>query len=293
VPRQPPFTLGDIKARERLGLGPIAAPGKPVIPPTVAPGEPAISPYHEANKHSDPSPYEFSDALECLRILSLGSKNRRAYVPDAEPKRRHIDELTFICRSFELTLLADSQETPARKAEAFQRAIRWCRRWERGYEHLTRQRRATKELRDQERLPQALEQEAVRRQVVAAMQEQPRELSREDCFAELQDKYRREAKRGLKESHASLSAVVHTLQDFACGIDPTLTWRGGKIQPTLIAFIEAIFEAVLKNRPADAVRVRFPEYARSPKSFRRLMRRHPPEEVEMEVKRSFRDLLRP
>jgi hypothetical protein len=107
VPRQPPFTLGDIKARERLGLGPTAAiPNK------------AGSLLREVGGGSHPCPYNFVAALEILGLGWVG----------AETKRRYEFELAFICRAHKLAVRAEKEETAARKAEAFQKAPRLHRR---------------------------------------------------------------------------------------------------------------------------------------------------------------------
>jgi hypothetical protein len=71
-----------------------------------------------------------------------------------------------------------------------------------------------------------------------------------------------------------------------------MTWRGGKIPPGLIAFIEAVFEAILKTakseHPDDAARILFPKYGESPSKFRRLMLRGPTAANESELRQKLK-----
>jgi hypothetical protein len=271
MPRQPPLTQRDIKDRERFGLGPISAiPGS--LPPEVREG-------------SHPRPYNFDEALE---ILGLGSVA-------AQTKRRYEFELAFICRAHELAVRAEKEETAARKAEALQRAPRLYRRRQLALERIAALTRAqmlpaendsgretvrqtceaVRVLRNEDWLPQSLEQEVMRLQLSTGG-------SFEDCCRELAKQYRSRSVVGRNETNA-LRNTVHALQAFVSGIndeiDEKFTWKdrrknsdhtgrrrspttGRNIPPRLIPFLVAVL---------DAAGIKHPSTETSLSKFRRLM----------------------
>jgi hypothetical protein len=266
------FTERDIEEREKFGLGP-----RPATP--YREGAPARN---VDNNHPLPCLYNFDEALE---ILGLGSVK-------APRKRRYEHELTFICRAHELALCAEEKETAARKAEALQRAPRLYRRRqqalkriaaaqqrkERG-EGVPADRETTREamriLRNQNWLPQSLEQEVMRLQLSTGS-------SFEDCCRELMKQYRSRSTPGRNETNA-LRNTIHALQAFASDIDSKFAWMdrrknsghmqrrrstttGRNIPPALIQFLVAVL---------DAACIKHPDTADSPSKFRRLMARPP------------------
>jgi hypothetical protein len=209
-------------------------------------------------KQQTPPKSDFNDALDILGVRCTERNQRKT-------------ELNLICKLCKHVQLSEHQETPSRKAEAFQRADRWRRRQQKawldtrrvGAAYLTRDLSFVRaaldkedEIKKLEWLPQSLEQEAARLQ--------SKGLSPEASFSTLRDSYKRKSRTGRHES-ASVKYTVHRLQAFACEIDAALAWTDRRrIPPKLIQFITSVLEEA---------KIRYPSSITNPAKFRRLMQR--------------------
>jgi hypothetical protein len=211
-----------------------------------------------SRKQQTPPKSDFNDALDILGVRSTERDQRK-------------NELNLICKLCKHVQLSEHQETPSRKAEAFQKADRWRKRQTKAWLD-SRKIGATHpigdlsfvlavldkeaELKKLDRLPQSLEQEAARLQAKG--------LSPEASFSALRDSYKRKSRTGRHESTA-LKHTVHRLQAFACEIDPALAWTDRRrIPPKLIPFITSVLEEA---------KIRYPSFINNPAKFRRLMQR--------------------
>jgi hypothetical protein len=148
LPRRRPLTQNDIKARERFWFAPIP-----------------VGIQSKDGKQNLSSRWDFGDALECLGITNTDARTK------------YQERLDLICKLHWLTRFGEGQETPARKAEAFQRAPRQYKRRQAALEQAKkadklegkaeadaadRLRRQAVRVLGQPYLPQALELEAAR-----------------------------------------------------------------------------------------------------------------------------------
>ena len=214
MPRRTPFTQADIEARSQLtGLPQIADPktGTPALPN-----------------------WNFSAALDILSVRHIAERTRCA------------DEITFICNLNKLTRCAEAQETPGRKARAFQLAPRWqkarVREWRKmGDANKKLAEQAFRRWQKSSWLPQSLEQEAVR------------ELGHipSSCkdFALLQEQKMRVARRGRYKSWA-LRNTVHALQACAAAWNKNFIWSAGRVPPKrLLKFLVEVLRTARINHP--------------------------------------------
>ena len=162
------------------------------------------------------------------------------------------------------------QETPGRKARAFQLAPRWQKARMQEWRKIegTDEKLAGQALRRWQKLPwlpQSLEQEAVRELRKSLEQEAVRELgksleqeavrelgyipnTRQD-FARPRKRMTQLARRGKYKSWA-LRNTMHALQVCAAGWNDNLTWREGKAPPQrLIRFLTRVLSAAEINYP--------------------------------------------
>jgi hypothetical protein len=216
MPRPPPFVESDLLEREKFGFGPVEdarAPGKSAI-------------YDEA-----------------LRSLAVNKDSRGRFVV----------ELDFILRLYALEKVVERQETPGRKAQAFQKERQWRKRRERIGERLQKHivhgddagaRRASAELQRVPRLPAALEQE-VWREVLKGRSPDGALLTDIDvarltgrALAELSEP----SSPGRSKSYALMHAV-RGLQELASRYRKGWAWATGERPPRqLVAFIRDTLE---------------------------------------------------
>jgi hypothetical protein len=142
MPRRPPFVASDLREREKFGFGPVED--------ARASDKLAIHPDKLAI---------YDEALRTLVVID-------------DLRSRCAEELDCILRRYELEKLVERQETPGRKAQAFQKERRWRKRRARISKRLEKHieqnddasaRRASAELQRTPRLPAALEQEVWRK----------------------------------------------------------------------------------------------------------------------------------
>jgi hypothetical protein len=265
MPRPSPLTQANIDARGRLtGLPRDASPAvdgdaEPAAVLTPAEisavereveGEQSERPGITAEMRQAARGWDFSGAIGTLGI------------PHIEDQRRKCEaELILICINHRLTLLAERQETPGRKARALQLAPRWQRARLREQKQFWRVARnidigkLAKRLGEPEEavhaalhrlgrrrweqrpwLPQALEQEAVR--VLGRIPE-----SRAD-FALVRKQVLRMSRPGRYESTA-LQIIIQALQACAAGWNPKLIWDESRRSPPrrLLRFLTQVLDA--------------------------------------------------
>jgi hypothetical protein len=259
LPRPSPFTQADIEARSRLtGLPKFAAAKGDVQPEDVFPTEVAFT---KVITEADGSKrvrkeirgrrgitdemrhvarnWNFSAAIDTLGVM------RKDYRDLCQ------DELILICINNKLARRAEEQETPGRKARAFQLAPRWQKKRKQAQELFRRKaRNADKKLTEQALrlwkqtpwLPQSLEQEAVR------------ELGHIPCsrddFAPLRKQIMQLARRGGYKSWA-LRNTIHALQACAATWNPKLIWDKNRRAPPkrLLKFLVQVLRAAKINHP--------------------------------------------
>jgi hypothetical protein len=181
---------------------------------------------------------DFSTAIDTLNIRHF------------EKRARCADELSLICHHDKLVRSAEAQETPGRKARAFQLAWRWQKAQMREQELLSRHVRnderklaeqALRRLQKMPSLPQSLEQEAAR--------ELGRLPSSRCDYALLRKRTMRPEPRGKYKSWA-LHSTIHALQACAATWNKKLVWRTGRAPPKrLIEFIIEVLHAAGINHP--------------------------------------------
>jgi hypothetical protein len=263
MPRPSPFTQADIEAGSRLTGLPRTA--HPAVKGDVRP-EDVLAPtevntiqaevQEEINRELTECPgitpamrrwaacWDFSAAMDTLGLR-------------IEDRRRCEAELILICINYDLMLRAEAQETPGRKAQAFQLAPGWQRRrreeqklfwrnrqrlwrtlrnadkklaeqalwlWKREAHRLWEQRPWLSQSLEQEaiRILESLEQEALEQE--ALEQEAVRRIpSSRDDFTLLQQEMKRRARRGRYKSWA-LRNTIHALQACATYYNKRLIW---------------------------------------------------------------------
>jgi hypothetical protein len=180
---------------------------------------------------------DFSTAINTLSI--------RHY----EKRARCRDEISLILHHDKLVRLAEAQETPGRKARAFQLAWRWHKARMREQELLSRHLRNDEtELADHAfrrlqkmSLPQSLEQEAT--------QQLGRIPSSRSDYALLRKRTMGPEPRGKYKSWA-LRNTIHALQACAAAWNKKLVWSTGRAPPErLIEFISEVLRAAGINHP--------------------------------------------
>jgi hypothetical protein len=231
MPRARPFTQADIEKRNAFGLGPRSA----------APD------FENTTRVSARHTWRFADAIKILKIKEHAKR------------RRCREELTFICKLYFLDKMAESQETPARKAQAFQHEKRWKKRrsflWAQlKCSHIDGKRAQfiLGRIRDVQ-LPMALEQEAWRQQAMT-------HGSLKKSYVSLQKKYARMSKRGRPQSYA-LTHLIQRLQALASGFCSSLTWCERNMPKELVSFIVSVLEEV---------KIDYVKFDDNPSKFRRL-----------------------
>jgi hypothetical protein len=187
--------------------------------------------------------WDFDPAINTLNI--------RHY----EKRVRCTDDLIHICHFHQLVRTAETQETPERKARAFQLAPRWQKARMREWRKMGN---IDKKLAEQAFwrwqklpwLPLSLEQEAVRE-----LGHIP--TSRND-FALLRKQTMRPEPRGRVKSWA-LRATVHALQACAASWNSKLIWNDGRVPPErLIKFLaEALRAAGIRHPNPKTNRSKF------------------------------------
>jgi hypothetical protein len=214
VPRSKPVSQREIKAREKFGLGPVAAykqlRGDSGARKASGPGSGAASPSRPNSQQL--LSWDFNEPIEILRIK------------DDEIRRRCQEELTLACRTFFLEQFSEKQETPHRKAYSLKREKRWSKQRQ---QYLAELERVAKDgnLASETlvrrvwavQLPQALEQEVYRLKGTNS-------LGQSVVF--LREQYEKAASsRGRVRSYA-LTHLVHRLQALASEHRPCLTRSG-------------------------------------------------------------------
>jgi hypothetical protein len=210
-----------------------------------------------------------------------------------EDRRRCEDWLILICVNHELMLLTEEQETPGRKARAFQLAPRWQKKrmqeqklfWRKARNLDKKLGEQALRLWEQRRwLPPSLEQESVR-----TLGRIPR--SRGD-FALLRKQMMRMARRGRYKSWA-LRNTIHALQACATTWNKELIWdEGCHAPPKLLQFLDEVLRAAKIQRPnreehyskfvALMLRPRKPTERRTEQPTE-----HPPSEAERRLAKVF------
>jgi hypothetical protein len=228
LPRPSPFTQADIKIRSGLTGLPVDAEAD-TLP------EGGITP----TMRRWAACWDFSAAMDTLGVRYI------------EDRRRCENELILICVDYDLVRRAEEQETPGRKARAFQLAPRWQKKRRQAQELFRRKaRNADKKLAEQALrlwkqtpwLPQSLEQEAVR------------ELGHIPCsradFALLRKQMMRGARPGLYESWA-LRNTIHALQACAAQYKKKLIWDENRRAPPkpLVKFLVQVLRAANIKHP--------------------------------------------
>jgi hypothetical protein len=260
LPRPSPFTQADIKARSRLtGLPKDAGQPEEVPSPievviTRADGRKEIRGLcgitDEMRQFA--GNWNFSAAIDTLELVH---KDRRA---------RCENELILICINNKLARFAEEQETPGRKARAFQLAPRWQKQRTQEQKRFWRitqniHKKLAKEFTEQEArlalyrlalrrwekrpgLPRSLEQEAVR-----ALGHIPQ--SRND-FALLRKQMMQQVQRGGYKSWA-LRNTIHELRACAASWNKKLIWDKNRRAPPkqLLEFLVRVLRAAKIDHP--------------------------------------------
>ena len=181
--------------------------------------------------------------MDTLNISHLAERTRCA------------DELTLICNLNKLTRCVEAQETPGRKARAYQLAPRWqkarMREWRKMRD--SNNKVAEEAFRRWQNLPwlsQSLEQEAV--------QELGHIPSSRQDFALLQERNMRAARRGHYKSWA-LRNTIHALQACAAAWNKELSWSAGRAPPKrLLKFlVEVLRAAKIKHSSLEMNKSKF------------------------------------
>jgi hypothetical protein len=247
LPRRSPFTQADFETRRQL-VG-LPKPATPVCTTGVRAVSVAAAPECEfmgTVRHVARN-WNFNAAIDILNIRQI------------EERARCADELSLICHHDKLIRLADAQETPGRKARAFQLAPRWERTRAREQELLLRHVRngenklaeqADRRLRKAPRLPQSLEQEAAR--------ELGHIPSSQSDYGRLRKQTMRPEPRGRSKSWA-LYSTIHSLQACAGAWNKKLIWSAGRAPPKrLLKFlVEALHAAGIKHPNPETNRSKF------------------------------------
>jgi hypothetical protein len=144
-----------------------------------------------------------------------------------------------IVRTYELERRIEDEETLARKAAAFHRALKWYGR---------------RTARDSDRLPMALEQELLQRQLDTG-------LPLPDCCQWLEAWYDSRSRPGHNATWA-LRNTIHRLQALATGVRKDLAWQGKNIPTDLIGFLIAVLETA---------GIEYPSHEDSPSRFRKFL----------------------
>jgi hypothetical protein len=262
LPRPDPFTQADIEARSQLtGLPKIADP-KPVrstakeLFADIKP-EDVLSPTEvriieaEVQKEIDKEIRELCGITDKMRHLARNWNFSPAIdtlgVRHIQDRRRCEDELILICVVNRQVVLAEEQETPGRKARAFQLAPRVAKK----LDLLAKEGRkapydgkALARCRQQRGLwlPQSLEQEGVR-----VLGHIPR--SRDD-FALLREQMTRMARPGCYKSWA-LRITIRALQVCAAAWNKKLVWNENRRSPPkrLRKFLVKVLDAAEIDHP--------------------------------------------
>jgi hypothetical protein len=160
--------------------------------------------------------WNFNAAIDIVGIRQIDERNRFA------------DELSEICHHDKLVRLTEAQETPGRKARAFQLAPRWQKMRTQEQELLLRHARngerklADQALRRLQRAPwlaPSLEQEGAR--------ELGHIPSSRSDYARLRKQTMRPEPRGRHKSWA-LHSTIHSLQAGAAAWNKKLIWSAGR-----------------------------------------------------------------
>jgi hypothetical protein len=241
VPRRDPLTQADIAGRSRLtGFPKIAdpIPGKPVRRTGVL-ADTSVRAATEwdfmAAVGDVARNWNFDPAIDILNIRHI------------EKRARCTDELSLICHHDLLVRKAEEQETPGRRARAFQLAPQWrnarMREWrEMGDPNKKRAEQALRRWQKLPWLPQSLEQEAVRE-----LGHIP--TSRND-FALLRKRTMRSVRRGRHKSWA-LRSTIHAIQACAATWNKKLIWDKNRRAPPerLLEFLVEVLRAARINHP--------------------------------------------
>jgi hypothetical protein len=191
--------------------------------------------------------WNFNAALDILNIRQI------------KERARCTDELNLICYFHLLVKVQEAQETPGRKARAFQLAPRW-QKWRRrelelllchvhnGEKNLAEQ--ALRQLRKMPCLPQSLEQEAVR--------ELGHIPSSRSDYALLRKRTMRPEPRGKYKSWA-LRSTIHALQACAAAWNKKLIWTAGRAPPKELRkfLVEVLGAAKIKHPSLEMNRSKF------------------------------------
>jgi hypothetical protein len=230
MPHPSPFTQADIEARSRLtGLPKFA---RPAAKGDVQP-EDVLTPTEIASIEAEVQKEIFEELTEVPGITPTMLNVARNWdfsaaidtlgLRDIDGIARCKNELILICINHKLAKRAEAEETPGRKARAFQLAPQ-------------------KKRRQRPFLPQSLQQEAVRA------------LGRIPCscddYALLQKKMMRMARRGRYKSWA-LRNTIHALQACAAAWNEKLIWdENGRSPPKpLLKFLVQVLRAAKIKRP--------------------------------------------
>jgi hypothetical protein len=203
--------------------------------------------------------WNFDEAIDLLNIRE----------PAGRERFRH--ELIRICALYRLEVVAEGQETPARKAATLKKAIRVARWSPPDGEPLRPMRDSIDTLRlNLASLPPALAMEVVR--------EMQRGLTLDESLAALRTLYLRETRPGPKHSYASRNAV-HRLEACACQWDRSLGGLDLKSRRRLKDFILATLRAA---------RIRRPDPDNNPSKFNKLRVGYVPRDPALERHRAKR-----
>jgi hypothetical protein len=202
MPRPSPFLESDLKERQKFGFGPA------------------------------------DDARAVANVEGKYDEALKSLVVSRDLRRRCEEELDCILRRYKLERLVELQETPGRKAQAFQKERRLRKRRERARKRLEKHveqdeqasaRRAWGELQRTPRLPPALEDEKWREVLTGLLPD-----------AALAKLSRQPSNPGRITSHA-LTYAVRGLQDLASRYRRDWAWATGDAPPRpLIKFIRDV-----------------------------------------------------
>jgi hypothetical protein len=291
LPRPSPLTQADIKARSQLtGLPKFAAAKGDVQPKDLFQTEVAFT---KVMTEADGSKRVRKEIRGLGRITDemrqfAGNWNFSAAIDTLglrhiKDRRRCEDELILICVNNKLAMLAEAQETPGRKARAFQFAPRWQKErmqeqksfWRKAQNieqslaeefaeqdvRLALGRQALRLWEKRPWLPQSLEQEAVR-----ALGRIPQ--SRDD-FALLRKQMMQQIRKGGYKSWA-LRNTIHALQACAATWNKKLIWDKNRRAPPkqLLKFLVQVLRAA---------KIKHPNPKENYSKFVALMLRPPPE----------------
>jgi hypothetical protein len=254
LPRASPFTQADIEARSQLIA--LRQNGEPTTSKPVRPtGVPADTGVRVTTE------WDFMGAVRHFALnCNFNTTTDTLNVRHIEECARCEDELRLIYHFHELNRVTETQETPGRKARAFQLAWRWHKARIREQNLLLRhvqngeRQFAEQALRRWQNprlsLPQSVEQEAVRELGYIPN-------SRSD-YALLRERTMHSEPRGRHKSWA-LHRTIHALQACAATWDKKLIWSDGRAPPKrLIQFlVEALRAARIKHPNPETNRSKF------------------------------------